>query len=86
MELCGGAEERERGGRPVPRRVHQQKRAETAALSTVQTIKDLERSFGGGEVPKNPHFKGPRLSLQIWGTTIYWRLCGNAAQLRNSRA
>lgn len=44
-------------------RAHQQKRAGTAALSTVHTIKDLELGSGGGEVPKPLHFKGLELFL-----------------------
>lgn len=67
MEPGGGVEEREkeRGGRLVPHRAHQQKRAETAALSTVHTIKDLEQGSGGGEVPKTLHFKGLKVFLHL---------------------
>lgn len=45
----------------------QQRRAGTAAPSTVRTVKDLEQGSGGGEVPKLLHFKGldPFLHLGV---------------------
>lgn len=62
-------------------RAHQQKRAETAALSTVHTIKDLEQGSGGGEVPKTLYFKGLELFLH-WGQyCLVVCFCGNTVQL-----
>lgn len=66
MEPGGGSEERERGGDAWSlSAAHQQKRAETAALSTVHTIKDLEQGSVGGEVPKLLHLKGLKLFLHL---------------------
>ncbi|KAL7401058.1 hypothetical protein ABVT39_022180 [Epinephelus coioides] len=71
MEPGGGSEERQREREREAWSLcgaQQQKRAETAALSTVHTIKDLERGSGGGEVPKPLHLKG----LKLFPHLVHW--------------
>lgn len=67
MEPGGWSEEMGRGGGGSwsLSGAHQQKRAETAALATVHTIKDLEQGSVGGEVPKPLYLKGLKLFLHL---------------------
>lgn len=85
MEPGGGSERA--GDAWSLSRAHQQKRAETAALSTVHTIKDLEQGSEGGEVPNPLHLKCLKLFLYFGHTEFSDAfLCGNAAQLWKYRA